>query len=108
MNTQVEIWTGTIDELFIAMQPDEASREEAREWIRKWPITIKQKMIYRYTIQQLEELRLKREMEEIDCKIKRFDQQSKASADKDIATRRPYKFLKTRERNPLSKQTGLT
>lgn len=52
-----------------------------------------QPKVYRYTIQELEELRLKRDMEEIDRNIKQFEQESNAVATKYTATRKPYKFV---------------
>jgi hypothetical protein len=36
--TEVIITDMTVDELFLAIQPDEKSRQEAREWIKKYPL----------------------------------------------------------------------
>ena len=40
METEIIVTSLTVDELFLAIQPDERAREEAREWIRRNPVSV--------------------------------------------------------------------
>ena len=37
-DTEIIVTDMSIDEIFLAMQPDEKSREEARQWIKDNPV----------------------------------------------------------------------